>query len=853
MRIESLQLHGFKSFREEAFLTFPGGITAIVGPNGSGKSNIADAFRWVLGEQSLKTIRSRESTDVIFSGSPKSQKLSRAEVRVSFAMDVGSSFKPANVGSSFKLEPTIGSEEDQKNTEDQYGLINGIIESGETRIDISRKVYASGEASYQINKANARLLDIQLFLAHQNVGARNYAVIGQGMIDEVLKLSPKDRLDFFYEATGVKKYQIKLHKAQLKLTNSREHLRETSVLLNEIAPHKRYLEKQAEKYVRRKEIIDLLCKKQESYYKQVLFEVRRAFTEKQADFLELESQYRAKELEVIKKEREIQELERAPSGVLATREVDDKLFTVGRERERVSQKISEISREKEQNLEIEGNFDAAFMHRRLSEVKEQIDAINNEKQGALRFARQTKDQLLGKTSQMNLIQERLNVLKRGTSKKGICDTLKELLALSSIDEIRARIKELIFILDEDQAQALGPASTKTTLAETEQLVLEVKAEIDDLRVQERVLAEKERLAEAATQRLIEERDDIELNLARREQGNRKAAVALVFQDRIAQYQEKKSALDKEIAGLLEQKEELRRAEEKKRASLFQWQKNYSAIVEEKNHINGLLQAVKIELAQLEMRREQLTGEAREEMGDERVNMIVEHARAGNINPVSREDTRSLRAEIKQLGAEAASLGEVDDEILREYEEVKKRFDFLSGQTEDLDGAITTLTKICAKLERKITSQFGERFNHLNSSFGKFVHTLFQGGSGVLEKIALDDGEIGIEIIAEPPGKKIKHTGVLSGGERSLVGTALICAIISSNPPPFVILDEIDAALDEANTVRLVKILKELSAHTQFIIITHNRATMEIADVLYGVTMGNDGVSRIVGVKLEEYG
>jgi chromosome segregation protein len=367
-----------------------------------------------------------------------------------------------------------------------------------------------------------------------------------------------------------------------------------------------------------------------------------------------------------------------------------------------------------------------------------------------------------------------------------------------------------------------------------------------------VLAEKDRMREAAIQRLIEERDDIELNLTRYKQGAKKETET-AFKDLLEKYQAKKIELDRRIAELLEQKEELRRAEEKKRASLFQWQKNYSAIVEEKNHINGLLQAVKIELTQLEMRREQLGFEAREEMGDEPVNEIIEQASAGNIKPVSKEDTRSLRAEIKRLGQEAASLGEVDDEILCEYEDVKKRFDFLSNQTEDLDGAITTLTKICNKLERKITSQFGERFNHLNTSFGKFVHTLFQGGSGALEKIALDDGEIGIEIIVEPPGKKIKHTGVLSGGERSLVGVALICAIISSNPPPFVILDEIDAALDEANTARLVKIMKELSAHTQFIIITHNRATMEIADVLYGVTMGNDGVSRIVGVKLEKYG
>ena len=125
-----------------------------------------------------------------------------------------------------------------------------------------RKIYRNAESSYQMNGKAVRLLDIQMLLAHHNVGQRNYAVIGQGMIDDILKLAPKDRIDFFYEATGVKKYQIKLHKARLKLERSAERLEQSRALLKELTPHKKYLETQAQKYIRRKEILSALHEKQ---------------------------------------------------------------------------------------------------------------------------------------------------------------------------------------------------------------------------------------------------------------------------------------------------------------------------------------------------------------------------------------------------------------------------------------------------------------------------------------------------------------------------------------------------------------------------------------------------------------
>jgi chromosome segregation protein len=179
-----------------------------------------------------------------------------------------------------------------------------------------------------------------------------------------------------------------------------------------------------------------------------------------------------------------------------------------------------------------------------------------------------------------------------------------------------------------------------------------------------------------------------------------------------------------------------------------------------------------------------------------------------------------------------------------------------------------MNKIIKRLRKKIDRQFNAQFGKLNERFGEYFKELFGGGKAEVAQMELEVGsresevgdlksgvrsqEIGVMIVAEPPGKKIKDIMALSGGERSLTAVALICAIVASTPPPFVILDEIDAALDDANSNRLAEILKRLSGGTQFIIITHNRATMEIADILYGVTMDGSGVSKLVSVKLEEY-
>jgi chromosome segregation protein len=228
--------------------------------------------------------------------------------------------------------------------------------------------------------------------------------------------------------------------------------------------------------------------------------------------------------------------------------------------------------------------------------------------------------------------------------------------------------------------------------------------------------------------------------------------------------------------------------------------------------------------------------------------------------------------------------------MKEYTEIKERFDFLKSQSDDLEQAITSLEKIIEELDATIKEQFDKAFKEINKEFQKYFKILFNGGQAELLKVtaeevkkesiedlsaeALAEAEevgilaqadkfekrikerekesySGIEIKATPPGKKIKAINMLSGGERALTSIALICAIISNNPSPFIVLDEVDAALDEANSERFDHILNELAHKTQFIVITHNRVTMHYAHVLYGVTMGDDGISKLLSIKLAD--
>lgn len=217
-----------------------------------------------------------------------------------------------------------------------------------------------------------------------------------------------------------------------------------------------------------------------------------------------------------------------------------------------------------------------------------------------------------------------------------------------------------------------------------------------------------------------------------------------------------------------------------------------------------------------------------------------------------DDLKKAEQEVSVLKNKIKSLGNVNVNAIEEYERLKERYDFLVAQKEDLVNARNSLTKVIQELVASMKKQFSEQFKVINQKFSQVFSELFGGGKAQLVLTDEDNVlESGVDIVAQPPGKKLQHLSLLSGGERALTAIALLFAILMVKPTPFCILDEIEAALDDANVERFASFLKKLSRDTQFIIITHRRGTMEAADALYGVTMEEKGISKLVSVKLED--
>ena len=217
-----------------------------------------------------------------------------------------------------------------------------------------------------------------------------------------------------------------------------------------------------------------------------------------------------------------------------------------------------------------------------------------------------------------------------------------------------------------------------------------------------------------------------------------------------------------------------------------------------------------------------------------------------------EPLEKLRERIEELRGRLRWLGAVNPEAAAEFAEIKERYDHLSGQIADMEGAEQRLLAAEAELAALIKDGFEEGFAAVDREFRRVFRTMFQGGNA---RLALSEGEdaelAGVEIIAQPPGKRVEGLMMLSGGERALTAIALLFALLTVRPAPFCVLDEVDAALDEANVERFVAALRGMAERMQFVVITHNRRTIEQADAIYGITMGEDSASRVLSVRLAD--
>lgn len=418
---------------------------------------------------------------------------------------------------------------------------------------------------------------------------------------------------------------------------------------------------------------------------------------------------------------------------------------------------------------------------------------------------------------------------------------------------------------------------KQKIADLDNKYEQVKGKLLEFESQKQIFSSKLNILESEIKKTAEEKGGFEHELALYSADPKQIGLLV---SKLAEEKEllekQKNIQEKEIQKYSEKIDNFNKEEEEKKQRVFALQ---DAMQKKQNRLNEILarrSELKIELAKIETKQEALVEEARTELSASIESIVETHPTA--VDPAH---IHKLTEEISQLKYQLSLIGGIDSEVVAEYQQSKERFDFLSDQISDLRAAFTDLEKMILELDDIMKKKRSASFKKIRKEFDRYIKILFGGGDGDIYEIygekteedeegAVVNGELdeeksledekpkhsekiltGIDISINPPGKKVKNINTLSGGERTLASIALICAILSYNPSPFVVLDEVEAALDEANTRRFAEIVAELSSKSQFIIISHNRVTMHAADALYGVVMNNDGISKLLSVKLEE--
>ena len=727
MYLKHLELLGFKSFAPKTILDFPAGITGIVGPNGSGKSNVIDAVRWILGEREAKNLRGGKAEDLIFAGTPKRPRMGMAQVTLTF--DNASGFFPVDY----------------------------------KEVSIQRRIERDGNSKYFLNKAEVRLRDIIDFFAKVRLGTRGLSIIYQGSSDIFLLAAPEERRAMIEEILGLRQYQLKKHEADRKLKNTRINIEKVRAMIEEVAPHLRFLKRQTAKWGKlsdlEKEIKDL----ENIYFAHKLKEIREGVEK-------LDPQIKKLDSEISNKQNQLQVLKIAVEKIEAGKPGKNSGGELRKKREVLLQERSEIERE-------------------VGKLEAKMEFLNSV------AASENLDLRTG---------ELLTVLEE------VKDSLEKLMQEKNLEKVHSDLRLLL-----EKVAGITNRSSKK------------KNEIADLKSAKDALLKK----------LAPIRDEL-FALTSKEEASAKEFEE--FNDQFRGAFEKMEIKKEEISGLDKEKNKL----------LFDLER-----------FNLRKQDLEMQLSQIGRKISEFDGLKNSPALPDGIDLV------------------GLERKMLRLRSEIAGIGEVDQALIKEAEETETPHNFLAGQLNDLEKAANDLGQLIRELEEKIDKGFHDSLHKINEAFDKFFNLMFGGGKAklVLEKpepkvqAAVEgvmDPEIkehqketedleteelkqtGIEIDLSLPRKRIHGLDMLSGGEKSLVSIAALFALISVSPPPFLVLDEVDAALDEKNTKRFADIVRDFAKKTQFIIVTHNRATMEAANVLYGVTMEEDGVSKVLSLKLE---
>ena len=979
MYLKSIKAVGFKSFADKIELDIKDGITCIVGPNGSGKSNILDAVKWVLGEQSVKTLRGTGSmSDVIFNGSKSRSPMSRASV----ALTIDNS--------------------------------NHYLKSEFNEIEVKRVVYRTGENEYYLNNAKVRLKDITDLFIDSGASRDAYNIISQGTVEDIVNSKPEARRVIIEEAAGVLKYKKHKEESLRKLEKTKDNLNTINLLISELETSLEPLRIQSIKAKKFNEYKDNLknleialivndikkinleynkLKARNEELKSLIEELTAKINKDTATLevsklsnLEVESTLNKLNQNLVELERQIADTNAKKTMILERKKLNsnndatlnnvlnlkEEILSIGKNINSLEDEIKALNSKKDElkttldsidneelilrkNYVTESN-EYNRKSKELLELNNKIDILNNnilnevniplpvksilnnprlkgiyntvgklltfddaymnaiettlgasinylvvDNETSVKQAiNYLKEQRLGRATflPLNIIKPKYldsNILDSLKNTTGFIDTainlvkydkaydniMQNLLAttiiVKDIDALNSIAKHLnykykVVSLDGDISYAGGSISGgakknsnsilkdryELTKLETNKVNLETSIRVIDTKIntlnqeQEEIKNKKSKVNnEYIELKETINRKNISLaelqsnykdkeNTIKNNEAILNNTVDIELDNILKSYYELNGKKDNLLRTIKDYKERLETA----RGDLAELELNIKNKNHSLNKYNSEFNSNEITLGKYDVKLDNYLLTLNEEY-----TMTYEKA----LHEIDTNiDIETTRLQVSKLKSSIKDLGEVNLGSIAEFERVNERYTFLTTQKNDLVKSIEELETAIASLDEIMKERFKATFASVNMEFQKVFKILFRGGEGHLELTDKDNLlETGVEIIAQPPGKKLSSITLFSGGERTLTAISLLFAILNVKTVPFVILDEVEAALDEANVDVFGKYLETRKDKSQFIIITHKKKTMEYADTLYGITMQEEGVSKLVSVRMEE--
>jgi chromosome segregation protein len=820
VHLRAIKLRGFKSFPDAVEVRLEPGVAVVVGPNGSGKSNISDAILWAAGSLAPSELRAEKPDDVLFAGSTSGRAPAEfCEVELVFDNDDGA-----------------------------------LAQLPYSEVSIARRLQRGGEGQYLVNGASVRRTDVVELLADVGLGGQMGSIISQGRVEEILGSKPEERRTLVEEAAGLGRFKRRRHRAELKLARVAVEVDRARDREAEVKKRLRPLALQATAAERAEKL--------------------------KGEIASIQVRIAQLELAAVEARRETADERRAAVGV-ARKRSDAELDALLRERDRVEGELVGAAGSREEATAALYRLRSAT--ERLELRRESAQALVERLRAQPLPVRSPERERL--REEADLASERLAALERTLAElEGLPPAARALaeqgerLLLSSLEvrdgDERAVAAALAWraaallapdptaalkLLERARAAGLGnlgvvvgeapgspPIVEKERLLEATELSVTREGFAYDPRRGELWYAGE--AAEAVLLELEARRRALEAEIRDFEQRAERAVPAPVpADDRPAQAAER---LARELAAA---GQAAARHEPALRGRADARGERARDLGEELRELGGReaelrraaaetaerAAAVDVELATIAAERKEL---------ERRIE-------ATGADPAEGDDRQELATKLVRLERRREALGSVNPLAKEEYEREKEQLAELAEQRADLEQSLTELEQLRNDLTDTVDRRFAETFAAVRDHFADVASTLFPGGEGRLRlaEPELDgedeDVEPGIEIELRPAGKRVTRLSLLSGGEKALGAISFLFALFLARPHPFYLLDEVEAALDDTNIGRFVELLRRYSEQAQFIVVTHQKRTMEAADVLYGVTMGADGISQVVSRRL----